>query len=84
MDDSNQKGGRVRSRLNVVLAQHQLKVGKKITLTSLAAAIKARPSTLSRWASPEPMERIDAGTLEKLCDFFGCEVGDLLFIDRRN
>lgn len=84
MSEVEKKGGRVKSRLGIVLAEHQLKVGKRITLASLATAISTRPSTLSRWMSPEPMEKIDANTLEKLCNFFECQVGDLIFIDRSN
>jgi DNA-binding Xre family transcriptional regulator len=83
MSTANQKGGRVRSKLGVMLAQHQLDTGRKITQAELAKATETRPSTISKWMSPEPLEKIDSGVLERLCDYFNCDVGDILFIDRR-
>jgi DNA-binding Xre family transcriptional regulator len=78
------KGGHVKSRLKQIVADEELRTGKRIRQCDIADATGLRQATISRWMAPKPLGRIDATVLEKLCEMFSVEVGDLLFIDRRS
>ncbi len=56
----------------------EIELGQRITYEALTDATGRAGSTLARLMGPEPLERIDGRTLDALCLFFGCTVGDLL------
>ncbi len=47
----------------------------------IAADTGLSQSTISMWMN-DRVTRFDRDVIERLCEFFGCDVGDLLFIDR--
>ena len=71
----------LRTRLKVLMAEKALRENRKITQQVVAAETGVSQSTLSKYAN-DSMERIERETLVKLCVYFDCDVGDLLFIDR--
>ena len=48
-----------------------------LTFRRLAQLVSLSPDTLNRIAN-QKVTRIDHETIEKLCDFFGCELSDLM------
>jgi len=48
-----------------------------LTFRRLAQRVNLSPDTLNRIAN-QKITRIDHETIDKLCDFFGCELGDLM------
>lgn len=62
----------IKSRLHILMHDHKIKsVAKLAELTGIS-----RP-TLYRFQN-EDGDRVEYGTLDKLCNFFKCNVGDLL------
>jgi len=52
--------------------------GQKLTYERLTEETGLAPSTLSRLLKPGAIDRIDGNTLDALCRYFNCGVGDLL------
>lgn len=48
-----------------------------LTFRRLAELVKLSPDTLNRIAN-QKVTRIDHETIDKLCTFFACELGDLM------
>lgn len=67
----------IKSKLKLLIVQRELDKGQKITYESLANEVGLSKTTLNRLAENKT-ERIDFLTLDKLCRYFGCDVGDLL------
>lgn len=83
MVNSEQSGGViVRSRLKSLIADLESKTGERIQQKDIAAKTGLQEATISRWMSPKPFTRIDVDVAGALCEFLGCELGDLLYIDR--
>lgn len=68
----------IRSRLPQVKANKEVQDGRKITYEVLTKETGLSSATLSNLMQFEPIKRIDGSTLDALCGFFGCGVGDLL------
>jgi len=52
---------------------------ERITQQELADSIGIPQSTMSRWVGNK-LDRYDRHILVKLCEYFQCEVGDVLYI----
>ncbi len=51
----------------------------KMTQRKLAAELKLSHTTINKMYNGQPLTaRIDPETVEALCNYFGCDVGDLL------
>jgi putative transcriptional regulator len=50
---------------------------KRLTQRKLADETKVATTTINRLFNND-FDRVDRQTVEKLCNYFGCEVGDLL------
>ena len=57
--------------------QRQNETAGNLTFRRLAQLVSLSPDTLNRIAN-QKVTRIDHETIEKLCDFFGCELSDLM------
>ena len=55
---------------------------RDISYRVLSAKTGLSTSTIVKLASWDGIKRIDASTIEALCDFFDCTVGDLLVYDK--
>lgn len=67
----------IQSKLKLLIVQRELDKGQKITYESLAHEVGLSKTTLNRLAENKT-ERIDFLTLDKLCRYFECDVGELL------
>jgi putative transcriptional regulator len=70
----------IKSKLKLLIAQREIATGQKITYQSLAIEVGLSKTTLNRLAEGKT-DRIDFLTLEKLCRYFQCHVGDLLIYE---
>jgi putative transcriptional regulator len=66
----------IRFRLAELMADHQFKHGRRITVKDLSEATGINRNTLSRMANTRGYST-STDTLDKLCRYFGCDVGDL-------
>lgn len=66
------------SRLRRLRFEKEEAEGRKLTYEVLTEETKLSPTTLARLFKTEPIDRIDGNTLDVLCRYFGCGVGDLL------
>lgn len=66
----------IRFRVTELMAEKQFKEGRRITLVEVAAATGINRMTLSRMVNQKGYSTV-TDTLDRLCTYFGCEVGDL-------
>jgi putative transcriptional regulator len=64
-------------RFNVLMAEKNLHVGRKITFRTLMEEIEPSMNTINRLVNNK-VQRVSFSTLVVLCKYFRCAVGDLL------
>lgn len=67
----------IRFRLAELMADAQFKTGRRVTLIEISEATGINRMTLSRMANVHGYST-STDTIEKLCRFFGCQVGDVV------
>lgn len=67
----------IKSRLLYLIAEYEIREGKRLSLKRLAQETGLAESTLRNFAY-NTTQRFDASVLEALCVYFGVAVGDLL------
>lgn len=67
----------IRSKLPLLRVQTELATGRKLPYRVIAAEAGLSTGVLTRLMNNE-FERVETSTLEALCRFFDCNVGDLL------
>lgn len=78
----------MKNRISQLIAEYQASYipdneGDKKTIAQHEIAYKAGidPATLSRYKN-EIVTRYDSSVIERLCEFFKVDVGDILYLDR--
>ena len=71
---------RIRFRLKVLIALHEERTGESLTYQRLSDGAKISTNTITRMANNN-QKRVDLGVLEKLCNFFNCELSDLMRLE---
>jgi len=67
----------VQFRLKELMAERERVTGKRITYRMLRDATGISTNTLHK-AATNQQKRVGFGVLARLCDYFGCHLGDLL------
>ncbi len=67
----------IKSKLKLLIAHREVETGRKITYQNLAEEVGLAMNTVSRLAEGKT-DRVDFLTLDKLCRYFQCDIGDLL------
>jgi len=67
----------IRSNFKLLHARKEINEGRRIPYREIQRKTGIATSTLSSLANNE-VRRYDANTLSRLCDYFQCEVGDLI------
>lgn len=67
----------IKSKLKILIAQKKVAEGRKLTYDTLTTETGLAKNTLARFAENKT-DRIDFATLNKLCRYFDCAIGDLL------
>ena len=65
------------NRLKILIAEKELREGRKLTYRTIAHETGVSTSTLTAYIT-QKINRFDALTLEALCRYFACQPGDLL------
>jgi putative transcriptional regulator len=70
----------IKSHLRTLIAKHSVKTGKRLSYRDLYSEIGISPNTLSLLANNR-QKLFDRSVMERLCDFFGCELHDLIRLE---
>jgi DNA-binding Xre family transcriptional regulator len=65
------------SRFSVLLAEKELKEGRKYTYREIEQITGVNKNTIGLWVKGK-VQRFDSQTIESLCNFLGCQPGELL------
>ena len=67
----------IQNRLKVLLAEKELREDRKLTYRLVAQETGLAIGTLTEYMT-QRVRRFDKSTLETLCEYLACDVGDLL------
>jgi putative transcriptional regulator len=70
----------LRSRMRVLMAEKGLRERRKITYITIAEETNLSKPTVMKMARDE-VAQIKGDTVAILCNYFNCEVGDLLYVE---
>jgi putative transcriptional regulator len=71
---------KIKNRLKILLAEKELREGRRLTYRLVAAETGLSLDTLLGYMT-QRVTRYDESTLITLCKYLGCDVGDLLVLD---
>ncbi len=71
----------LRNRLFLLINEKERRVGRKISYAEISEETGIGISVLSRWVQNK-VDRFDGHVVVRLCDYFECDLSDLLYIDR--
>ncbi len=75
--------GRVVNRFRILLAEKATRQRQNIALMDVQRETGIAWSTLNSWANNQ-VTRYDAPVIQALCEYFDCQVGDLLVFEKEN
>ena len=67
----------IRFKLQELIAERQFRGGARVTLTELSKITGINRVTLSKIVNQRGYSTV-TGNIDKLCQFFGCQVGELM------
>jgi putative transcriptional regulator len=73
--------GKISNRFRILLAQKATREQRNIALKEVGRETGIAWSTLNVWANNQ-VTRYDAPIIRALCEYFDCQVGDLIIIER--
>lgn len=71
----------IKNRFLILLAQKEQREGRRIRNKEIAKELGVTEHTVARWMKNE-VGKIDIPVLVAFCDYFNCDVGDLLYLDK--
>lgn len=71
----------LRNRFLELLLERERRENRRVTQKEISFATGISQQTMTAWVHNN-VTKFEAGIVEKLCDYFGCEVGDLLYLER--
>lgn len=67
----------MQNRILALMGEMQAKTNKSVTQADVARFLGMSPQAFSKWVNND-VKSYDADKLDKLCEFFDCEPGDIL------
>ena len=67
----------IKFNLKVLIAQYEVRTGERLSYRELSRLTGINKNSINAIAANQA-RRLDLDTLERLCDFFECEPGDLI------
>lgn len=74
------KQRKVRNRLLELIQARERKIGRRVKQHDIAQFVGVADHTIINWIRNETT-RFDALIIERLCDYFDCEIADLLYFE---
>jgi DNA-binding Xre family transcriptional regulator len=71
---------KLETRLPTLIATKEARDNRRMTQKEIAVALEVSESTVSRWMRGE-IEGMTLGMAFRLCEYLGCELGDLVYIN---
>jgi putative transcriptional regulator len=71
----------LRNKFIILLAYKEQQEGRRIPNKEIAEAVGVNEHTVARWVKNE-VNMINVQVLEAFCNYFDCDVGDLLYMER--
>lgn len=72
---------KLRNRFFRLLSAKEQQEGRRITQTEVAETLGIAIHTVGRWMRND-VTKFESPIIERMCEYFGCEVGDLLYLER--
>lgn len=73
--------GRVLNRVEELLARKRREEGKRPSYRDIAEVTGLSKTTVGKWSRNE-IDNFSGDILAAFCEYFDCDVGDLLYYDR--
>jgi DNA-binding Xre family transcriptional regulator len=70
----------LKNRLLELIQERERKINRRIKLKDLASFVGVTNHTVTSWIRND-VRKYEAHIVEGLCDYFGCDVGDLLYFE---
>lgn len=67
----------IQNRLKILISEKEFREGRKLTYRTVAQETGLNMSTLTAYMT-QRVNRFDKSTLETLCKYLSCDVGDIL------
>jgi putative transcriptional regulator len=74
------KQRRVRNRLLELIQERERKIGRRIKQHDIAQFVGVSDHTIINWIRND-VTKFDGQTIERLCDYFNCNLADLLYFE---
>lgn len=71
---------KLKNRLLHLILEKEGKEGRRIPLSHIAAEIDVRNNTMTNWLKND-QQKLDVAVIERLCDYFECDLSDLLYFE---
>lgn len=71
---------KLRNRLLFLLTEKERAEGRRIPQAEVAKAIGVSNHTIGNWIRND-VAKVEASIVENLCEYFGCELWDLLYLE---
>jgi DNA-binding Xre family transcriptional regulator len=71
---------RLKNRFVYWMTEKERQLDRKVSYAEIARATDVSMGVIMRWVKND-VERFDSPVVVKFCQYFGCQVGDLLYID---
>jgi putative transcriptional regulator len=71
---------KMRNRLLDLLTEKERRERRRISQAEIARDIGVSTNTMSHWMQNN-QDKLDVSVIERLCDYFQCELGDLLVLE---
>jgi putative transcriptional regulator len=70
----------VRNRLLELIQERERKIGRRVKQHDIAQFVGVSDHTIINWIRNE-VTRFDAPLIVGICEYFNCEIGDLLYFE---
>lgn len=72
----------LKNRLMDLIHEKERKLGRRVTQAEIARAANLPENTISRWVNTGVVKRVEHDVVLKLCEYFDCDLCDLIYIDK--
>jgi len=70
----------LKNRLLILIQERERKIGRRVKLKDLASFVGVTNHTITSWIRND-VRKYEAHIIEGFCDYFDCDVGDLLYFE---